>query len=387
MAISKNGSMGNQTPPSYNLPKGNAIIKDRQEQYNYIKYREKYKDAVGVFPEFDLINNPVCGVIFDNIIYPDDLDKAMKDNNKKGILQIFTTGIRSGLYALDYGKAPSKKSVSYVADRISDDTGNLMSITFGNSRRLYPPFKKDFKSVMEKYKFLYSALSCVDTDSIVDMEPCECFASSSLGYRKLENGMYAEGTWKDGKFVYGFVYHPQSGLVAGTFKDEKLIEGVWLNFDGVWDIGQFNDEGSLHCKNGVRIYTQSEDPNSDMLFLIQTGNFTNSMENGYMWEFLLSKGNAVDMSDTKYDFGQEVKMSFFEKRRRKKLYGSTAFERIVGFYQALACIVVAVFLFSVVIKGSIGTIGVLAMLFFAIFGIKRFVWSVKEIKKARQFKA
>ncbi len=382
--VRKTNVASKESFPAYDLKAKDSVIRDRQEQYNYLKYRDKYKSAVGVYPEFDKINNPVCAVVHGNVIYPDDLDKTLNENNKKGALQILTAGVRGGLEALDHGKAPWEKTVSEANNYISDDASNLATLILGKNSKFYLPFKIAFKKTIEKYKFLYSAIASFDVNTIIDMEPCTCFSSASLGYRKLENGIYAEGTWKDGKFVYGLCYHPTSGLCAGYFKNERMTDGVWLNENGVWSIGNFNEDGEFECSQGIRIFSKGDNA-SDTKMMIQAGSFLHNRENGFVFEYVVSNGNVVNMYDTKYDFGEEVKMTFAEKKQRKALYGSSKGDRIMAYYRGIMFIIVGIIVgavgFGLLTEVFTGGMFALALAFiFLFFGIKSCKWAAKQSK-------
>ncbi len=372
--------------PTFTLPNGDPIIRDRQMQYAYLQYREKYRDAVGVYPEFDLIHKPVCGVLYSLVIYPDDLDQAMKDNTKKGVTQMFTSALRGGLEAVDYGKKPWEKTVSLFNDFIPDNQGNYASIAFGSGYKLYPMFKKTLKTAMEKYKFFYSALVAVDFDEIEKMATGtylndDATYEYALGKRKLENGVYVEGTWKDGAFIYGLAYIPELGLFAGHFRNEQMTDGVWLDEDGVFSFGTFNAEGELECENAIKIYTKKENPSSKVIFFMEIGHYVHAREHGFFLQFLMEEGNVIYMSDTKYDFGEEVQMSAAERSARKKLYTTSKFERIVSYYWSVMFMIVAVVLFAY----SAGNIlAILVGVAFGIAGILRFRSALKQSKRAKE---
>ncbi len=365
--------------PKFDLKAKDAVIRDRQEQYYYAKYREAYKNEVGVYPEFDKVNNPVCAVIHSNVIYPDDLDQAMKENNKKGALQILTAGVRGGFSTVDHGKAPWEKTISQANDYIPSNTDNLATLMLGKNSKFYTPFKIDFKKSIEKYKFLYSAVASFDVDIAINMEPCDCFSSPSLGYRKLENGIYAEGTWEDGEFVYGLCYHPDSGLFAGYFENERMTDGVWLNNDAIWSIGNFNQDGELECQKGIRIYTE-DDGDSVTDIYVEVGSFLHNREHGFVLSYVLSNGNVVNMYDTKYDFGEEVRMTSAEKKQRKAIYGSSKYERIIAYYRGIMFSIVGV------VVGVIGFVYLFDFFAVGLFALALAVlflfFGIKSIKKA-----
>ncbi len=362
----------------FRLPNGEDVLRNRQMQYEYLKYRERYYEAYHVHPEFDHVHKPACAVVHSQVIYPDDLDNSMKNNTKKGLIQILTTGIRGGLEAVDHGKAPWNRGVSVANDYIPDDTSNLLSIAFGKSSKLYPPFKKAFRQAIEKYKFLYSAVACFEPETVRTMEPCDSFSSPSLGWKKLSTNAYAEGVWEGNNFLYGLLYHPDQGILAGTFDEAgHMIDGIHLD-DGVWRIGTFNSEGEFECKNGIVI---EQNTNGDLL--IRIGDFLHNMENGFFLEFLLENGSAVDMRDVKYDFGEEVKMTFAEKKERKKLYGTSKGDRIMAYYRNIMFLIVAIiFTFSAFSVGFFLFLVALPFWLVGIFGLRS---AIRMSKKAKEY--
>ncbi len=367
--------------PTFTLPKGETIISDRQTRYAYRKYRENYRKITKVAPEFDAIHHPVCGVLPEYLILPENLDAAMKANTKSGVMQLVATGTRMGNAVVDYGRAPWNRTISHVNRFIPSETRNLQSIITQKDYHIFPLFKKAYKEVISKYLILYSAIANTDPEEIISMKPGSYFFSQYIGAQKLENGIYAEGTWKNGKFVYGLAYHPEAGLMAGSFDgDGNLTDGVALNHEGLFSFGTFNSDGEAEGNN-VRVQILSDEFSNCTPCYIQVGNFLHNHENGFFFEFLLQEDNIVSLREVKYDFGEEVKMSHAEKKDRQKNHSSSMFERMMGYYRNILFIIIAVVLACMV--GQFGILSILVAIPFGIFGVLGLRKTLKQSKRAK----
>ncbi len=371
--------------PTFTLPNGEKIIRDRQMQYAYRKYRENYRKVTKVAPEFDSLHHPVCGVLPEYLVLPENLEAAMKANTKSGALQILTTSVRMGTKAVDYGRAPWNRTISHANRFIPSETRNLQSIITQKDYHIFPLFKKAYKEIISKYLILYSAIANTDPEEIISMKPGSYFYSQYIGAQKLENGIYAEGTWKNGKFVYGLAYHPKTGFMAGTFDgDGNLIDGVALNHEGLFSFGTFNSDGEAEGNN-VRLQILADEFSDSTPCYIQVGNFLHNHENGFFFEFLLQENNIVSLREVKYDFGKEVKMSHAEKKDRKKDHSSSLYERMLGYLRNILFIIIAV-----VLTCMVGQFGILSILFaipFGIFGVLGLRKTLKQSKRAKELKS
>ena len=151
----------------------------------YADYQLAYRKEFGVFPELDKKNRPMIANISD-------------------VYDVYRMIRRKGFYGAWFW------------------------------HDLHCRFNNKFKPIYERYKQEWSFFALFSTDhadiarKILMMEPCEEI-HQGLGYKKLENGDYFEGTWEDGRLVYGLAYYAQHNTwFVGRFEYRMTdtMEGV-----------------------------------------------------------------------------------------------------------------------------------------------------------------
>lgn len=135
----------------------------------YLTYQDDYRKQYGIFPELDIQNRPFTALW-------DEVYDAYKLLKKRGFYGAW--------YYHDY----------------------------------HGRFNSKFTQLYHAYKKEWSFLNTVGLNNrtflidIADMEPQE-YIRNNLGYRKDKNGNYYEGTWENGKLIYGLVYLSQTNTV------------------------------------------------------------------------------------------------------------------------------------------------------------------------------
>ena len=343
--------------PHFQLPNGNDILKDSRSHEEYEKYQRDYKTVMGVFPELDKKNFPVCAVPSKKVLLPVDLKNSIKANKTKGMLQLFGG---AALAALEIGTVNQ------------DNVASAMSCI--NGAHLIPIFETDLEIAIHKFKYAYSLMFALNFEAIDEMKPCEYFSEHSLGFKKSEDGRYYEGTWENGELLYGLTYIPGTGAFIGTYADnQEPDEGVM--FDGTnYQIGLFKD-GELDCLHGVEITVNVHDDDDDYAYIVEVGGFEKGRRNGLILQYSQTKTGQVYINEGKFNYGDEVKQSWIVKKLKDALKGAVI-------YLAIICDLVAVV--SLFLMGDMGST---ALLLFAVAGIigAFFTWlTIVITKEARE---
>ncbi len=370
------------------------MIRDDRTAYSYKQYRNAYYAAVGVHPEFDLVHKPVCAAVQAAIIDAEDLKEAKRASTKRGLMEIVTTGVKGGVAAVEYNNVPWQRPMTDAADAlIPDASGHLFSLMSQKNGQIFPLVVSEFKKAMEPWKIFYSAvaLAAEDYERIQALPVGEFFSSPGLGWRKTEDGGYAEGVWNGDQFVNGLMYHPEVGFFAGRIDhDNRRTTGVWALESGEWLMGNVGfalAEGQieLHDDNAIRLIMEN-----NALF-IQVGKFTHDREDGFILELLMSANGAIQVADTKYDFGNPVKTNSAERKERKKLYGSTAFERALLYYRGIAFLILGILFgvgglaMGIFLSAEVGsTMLIVGLLFAVLLGLPFALIGISSIRSARR---
>lgn len=317
--------------PKFELQGDTDVLTDRASQDKYEEYRRKYKEVMGVYPELDKIHFPVCAVPTNKVWLANNLKKLAKKNALAGAGQIFANAVK------EVGILGSASSVINTGD---DNIASAFSCAMGY--QLISPFETEFEYVIHKYKYAYSLMSSLDlkklSKQIEHLDEVECLRGDGeyqLGFRKNADGVYAEGTWKDGNLVYGLMCIPKNeenddplddeqedvkpkndspNIVAfiGTFTDEGIDEGVV--YDGsLFEIGTFKDF-KLECEHGVKIEVNDD----EFAYIIAVGKYENGNKNGDFIQYQQTYKGQVYIYDIKYSSNIKVKRSFKERNRREK---------------------------------------------------------------------
>lgn len=147
---------------NYEMKDGIACISGKKNKDKYRAYQIEYREKHGVFPELDKKNNPFA---------------AITDETYKFYVSLKRRGFYGAWFYHDYHGIFNRKL-----------------------KELYHTFKKEWAFV-ENTNLTHNS----NIQAILNVEPGEEIIND-LGYRKDELGNYYEGTWKDGKLVYGFTY-------------------------------------------------------------------------------------------------------------------------------------------------------------------------------------
>lgn len=201
---------------TFGLKHKRACIEGKSKKEKYMEYQDEYRAEYGVFPELDRINNPFT---------------AKWDD----VYKLCCTMRKAGLYG-----------ALYFHD-------------------LHARYRSRLKKIYEAYGAEWAFLLSIDPDNrtllidIPQMEPGERIVNN-LGYRKDENGNYYEGTWENGKLVYGLVYlAAQDVYFVGSYDESGKTDccGVGLNYGQV-NKGKRDIQtlvGNFRIKNGeFRLY-------------------------------------------------------------------------------------------------------------------------------------
>lgn len=266
----------NITGKDFGLKKERDHIVGARNKDNYVEYQYQYRREFGVFPELDTINNP--------FIAPwDDIYGVLCSLRKRGF---------------------------YGAWFFHDIHGG---------------FNKRLTKIYEKYKYEWSFVASLNHDwnefiTGVSALPVGENVVNGLGYKKDENGIYYEGTWKNGKLVYGLLYkqtETDSLLFVGDFNNDEAS-----SMNGVMSIMSHNNRntmaelniGNIHIKkdnfnfyNGSTLSLNTEIKNSEIISMDAT---ISEYSDGYCYGKVFSKNfsnNDINVSLRKYKKNGEVK--------------------------------------------------------------------------------
>ena len=216
---------------TFGLKNADACIQGRKNKDKYMEYQDEYRKQYGVFPELDRINNPFT---------------AKWDD----VYEMFCAYRKNSVY-----------SALWTHD---------LSVFF----------KKGLKKIYESYSKEWSFLLSVGLENrtlfndIRNMQPGEQIANN-LGYRVDENGNYFEGTWQDGKLIYGLVYLSNIEVYyVGSFDESGITNSSGVGVNWAEDqsgkavvtaiAGNFrkkNDKFDLYEADGMEVDTYSENGN------------------------------------------------------------------------------------------------------------------------------
>jgi len=165
-----------------------ACITGLRNKEKYMAYQDNYRETYGVFPELDQGNGPFT---------------ALWDDVYNLCRTLCKSGLAGALYYHD----------------------------------LHGRYRRRMRQIYENYKKEWSFLLSIDLErrtllkDIPKMAPGERMGDR-LGYRKDGNGNYYEGTWANGKLVYGLVYlAAQDVFFAGSFDESGNTDcrGVFVD--------------------------------------------------------------------------------------------------------------------------------------------------------------
>lgn len=168
---------------SFGLKGARACISGLRNKEKYMEYQDSYREEYGVYPELDRIHNPFIAKF-------DDVYSICCELRKSGVW------------------------------------GALLY------HDLHNRYRRKLKHIYENYSREWSFLITIDLSyrktmvEIPQMLQGEHIVNG-LGYRKDEQGNYYEGTWQDGRFVYGLVY---------------------LADQDVYFVGSFDESGQSECR-------------------------------------------------------------------------------------------------------------------------------------------
>ena len=226
--------MKNVTRRDFGLSSDVDCLQGQRNKDKYQAYQEDYHQKYGVLPEFDLINNPAT---------------AMADD----IYNYYCTLKKRGFYGA----------------WIYHDVHGYFNREL---KALYSQYNKEWAFIFGMPEKVVSAMK----ERIRNGEGYECI-QNGLGYR-VENGLYYEGTWKNGQLVYGLMANVSLDTVfVGRFdrnsvKNNVLYHGVEVSVDEQKkETIQTILCGTLHMKN------DDLHPYSDQALII-----SNSTKNGIL---------------------------------------------------------------------------------------------------------
>lgn len=161
---------------TFGLKHKRACISGRKNKNKYMDYQNDYRAQYGVFPELDRIHRPF---------------RAHWDEVYDTCCVLRKSGLYGALYFHD----------------------------------LHNRFRKRLKRIYENYLDEWSFMVSVNLENrtlmndVITLDPGE-HIENNLGYRKTSEGNYYEGTWENGRLIYGFVYISEQNLYyAGSFDE------------------------------------------------------------------------------------------------------------------------------------------------------------------------
>ena len=290
------GNSANADVPFYKLPSSGETLRDAREVHNYEVFRNEYKKATGVMPELDKINNPNCGIIADRMFLPENV-KADKKKGAKGARKDIAGGV--------FDAVTNQSMLGAAADLIG---AGISAASKNIGFELYPDFEQAFQTAVKKYKYAYSLLCSYSLDFIDSLPAKSSFPMNNLGWMKDENGNYFEGTWQDGRLLYGLMRKGNGSFVfVGTFDaNDEPEEGVM--FDGDYRMGLFKN-AELNCTHGVQITTHW---NENSRYAVCVGGFEDDRLNGNVI-YLVAGDDSVSIFKDTFDYGEVKKKNFAQK--------------------------------------------------------------------------
>ena len=163
----------------------NEYIESKRKIDAYIAYQNEYKQKYGVFPELDKKNKPVTALF-------EDVYNAYDQFKRRSIIG----------------------TVFYhdVHDRFNKEL-----------QKLYHTYKREW-SFMYTIGFNYRTTM----DDIKRLTECTCI-ENNLGYTVDADGNYYEGTWENGRLVYGLIYFAASD----TYFAGEVVYASTVHYKGI----------------------------------------------------------------------------------------------------------------------------------------------------------
>lgn len=199
----------NVSEKDFGMKSKNDCLVNQRNKDKYKAYQSDYREQYGVYPELDIKNSPFFAIWNDC-----------------------------------YNEYTQYKKSGFLNSWIYHD--------------LRGQFNKKLKKLYHTYKKEWSFLISIDAEATVKKIltlPIEEKIVDGLGYKKEENGDYYEGTWSDGKLVYGLFYNSAQGVIfvgkISTNASVKEYHGVICG-DKVLNVGiSFKKEDTLIPYKGI----------------------------------------------------------------------------------------------------------------------------------------
>lgn len=179
----------NMTLKDFGLKKPEHHIVSQKYKDKYLTYQDDYRKQYNVFPELDIQNCPFTALW-------DDVYDAYRLLKKRGFYGAW--------FYHDY----------------------------------HARFNKKFSTLYHEYKKEWSFLNTVGLNNrtflvdIANMQPQQSI-HNNLGYKKEPNGNYYEGTWENGRLIYGLIYlSAQNIVMVGkiSYNNQMECQGASWHF-------------------------------------------------------------------------------------------------------------------------------------------------------------
>jgi len=280
----------------FGLKNENACLEGRKYKDKYAEYQKRYRSEYGVFPELDRKNNPFTA-LYDDVYY------ACKNLRRRGF----------------YGALFYHDIHGFFNKRL---------------KRIYNTYKKE-------WSFMIGTVANIrDTFfRFVNSAPGD-YITNDLGFRIDENDNYYEGTWSDGKLVYGLIFFQKAktffvGEISYGDRTGSLPEyiGVLYSFnnnihkktlDTRMQIGKFFEKNGEIIPYAETVLTFDTSSKNDVMKHMEAtvGNY----EDGYE----IGKFYFKNFSDGDPSIGSEIYKADGRKRERSFIYWGLHF--VLGLY-------------------------------------------------------
>ena len=234
--------------PHFEVKEPNEFLTNPIRQEEYRRYRQQYRAHFGVLPELDIIHHPAVAVPSSDAFWP---SKAAT-NSGKNILKSFGKMIGSGA---KIGAGLMSPGSGFITDGLCGAIEGIGG-TLNQHPELMAEFTRRFNALVSPYKSLYALL--FDPDILPDLNaiPEGEYIVNGLGYRADRSTQtYWEGTWENGRLVYGLIWQPGGKLCIADMSDEHLWKGVFRKDDLIC-CGSLNSIG-LECEEGLSLELDS----------------------------------------------------------------------------------------------------------------------------------